>query len=150
VKHLWAWSLVLFLVVVAFFTLWFPRLVRRRGFVPDGADEAMRLCWVVGYGEPWSTRPTVAWIVDGPRCAEGKGWTDLWGRCVAGQAYPERGHINLSWWKGAQLSETALVHECAHVILGRLGEDTADHSHPWFRPGGTVERVSRLLQERMG
>jgi hypothetical protein len=77
-----------------------------------------------------------------------RSWTDSAGRRVGGLAYcRETNYLNtfdkivVGWAEGVRLSETALVHEWAHV--GRCPSD--DHED-W--PTDAIARANAFLRER--
>lgn len=116
---------------------------------PASADvaRAVDIVWRQIYGMTTKYPPVIRWVTGKAlNCANGTGFKNGFGQCVAGESWFEYGRSDVAWVKGELLSDTALAHELCHHYLHYLGQPDPDHEGPAFAPGGILEKANDALR----
>lgn len=127
------------------------RHIQRSVWKPPGAVEAGTFVWVSVYGQPANRRPEIFWVPsDGT--AGTYGWTDRFGRKVAGHAVFTANVVNVGFPReGGKFSESALVYELARVVRYQHGarqyDDAGATASDKAEFTGMVMRGQRELAE---
>jgi len=119
--------------------------------LPTLADQllAFTIVWDL-YGVPASVRaPMIRYVrSDQLNCADGQGWRQSDGRCVAGSSWQDQNTCAVAWPRGTKkLSETSFAHELWHAATWALGGLDPNHTGPGYAPGGAVEQANAKLRE---
>ncbi len=143
--------IILFAVALAGVNIYLYRRGKQAaGPEPDAAlvKRALGIIWVKMYGHTLDTLPSIIWVTGKDLdCANGTGWRDSQGRCVAGLTWVESALCKVGWVEGELLSDTALAHELGHYHLYLTGQPTdGDHTGPFYAFGGLKDLANGALR----
>ena len=143
--------IILFALALAGVNVYLYRRAKKAdGPEPDEAlvKRALTIIWVKTYGQKLETLPSIIWVTGKALdCANGTGWKDSLGRCVAGLTWVENALCKVGWVEGELLSDTALAHELGHYYLYLIGQPTdGDHTGPFYAFGGLKDLANGNLR----
>jgi len=144
---------ILFAAVVIFGSIGLTVYLQERKAAADVAGppagdvvRAIHIVWYQVYGMQ-TYPPAIRWITGKAlNCANGTGFKDSAGVCVAGESWFDQKRSDIAWVKGEKLSDTALAHELCHHYLDSKGTPDPDHTGPAFAAGGIKDQANDALR----